>query len=591
MNRVIRITFVILCIVVSSFSIEEIIIEATKIPTPLNLVNSSIEILTEQDLLDSGAQSLPDALISLPGVYGTQNGGAGGATAIYLRGGAPRYTLILIDGIRLNDSLDPNGYDLSNFDMSNIERVEILKGAQSSLYGADAMSGVINIITKKGSGAPSLDLNIEKGSYESNRIGINLSEGTESFYFNFGANLFENDGFSHTKSDPDKDSFLNKTLNLRIGGKTSSDSEWSISTRFNSADAEYDSGSFGKNQQISFASIKQHLLNGKIISELKPSYKVLKLSYDDGFENKSETIGFGWNNTFVINDNNTILASIENRIENFEDTYIAQPYDLELTSYLFAYQHIANEKLNFSISSRRDNSNIFNSSDTYQGSLSLYANENTRLRGAAGTSYLAPNGYQLSKSSNLEKETGKSYEIGIDHRFKNLDLDFDFTLFKNSFKQSIEYIPNTESYTNYSNVKISGAEAGFGIYPSDISKLRFSYTYLDSELDDGSATFINRKPRHKMNVQYQINPNDKLSINSLISYVDETTDLDYTSSFPFPTVTLSDYTLASINARYKINDHTEYYLNIMNVLDKEYETIAGYNIPELSIYSGIRLNF
>ena len=591
MNRVIRITFVILCIVVSSFSIEEIIIEATKIPTPLNLVNSSIEILTEQDLLDSGAQSLPDALISLPGVYGTQNGGAGGATAIYLRGGAPRYTLILIDGIRLNDSLDPNGYDLSNFDMSNIERVEILKGAQSSLYGADAMSGVINIITKKGSGAPSLDLNIEKGSYESNRIGINLSEGTESFYFNFGANLFENDGFSHTKSDPDKDSFLNKTLNLRIGGKTSSDSEWSISTRFNSADAEYDSGSFGKNQQISFASIKQHLMNGKIISELKPSYKVLKLSYDDGFENKSETIGFGWNNTFVINDNNTILASIENRIENFEDTYIAQPYDLELTSYLFAYQHIANEKLNFSISSRRDNSNIFNSSDTYQGSFSLYANENTRLRGAAGTSYLAPNGYQLSKSSNLEKETGKSYEIGIDHRFKNLDLDFDFTLFKNSFKQSIEYIPNTESYTNYSNVKISGAEAGFGIYPSDISKLRFSYTYLDSELDDGSATFINRKPRHKMNVQYQINPNDKLSINSLISYVDETTDLDYTSSFPFPTVTLSDYTLASINARYKINDHTEYYLNIMNVLDKEYETIAGYNIPELSIYSGIRLNF
>ena len=80
------------------------------------------------------------------------------------------------------------------------------------------------------------------------------------------------------------------------------------------------------------------MLNGKIISELKPSYKVLKLSYDDGFENKSETIGFGWNNTFVINDNNTILASIENRIENFEDTYIAQPYDLELK---VIYLHIS----------------------------------------------------------------------------------------------------------------------------------------------------------------------------------------------------------------------------------------------------------
>ena len=83
MKKVIRITFVILCIVVSSFSVEEIIIEATKIPTPLSLVNSSIEILTEQDLLDSGSQFLPDALASLPGVYVAQNGGPGMASSVY----------------------------------------------------------------------------------------------------------------------------------------------------------------------------------------------------------------------------------------------------------------------------------------------------------------------------------------------------------------------------------------------------------------------------------------------------------------------------------------------------------------------------
>ena len=107
-----------------------------------------------------------------------------------------------------------------------------------------------------------------------------------------------------------------------------------------------------------------------------------------------------------------------------------------------------------------------------QGSFSLL-NKNTRIRGSIGTSYLAPNGFQMSKTDYLEAETGSSYEIGIDHTFENLDLDFDITFFNNSYKQSIEYVPNTDSYTNYSNAKIKGFEIG-----SNISIRYFKFTYF-----------------------------------------------------------------------------------------------------------------
>lgn len=588
MNRVIRITFVILCMVVSSFSIEEIIIEATKIPTPLNFVNSSVEILTEQDLRESGAQFLYDALISLPGVYGTQNGGPGGTSAVYLRGGKPRYTLILLDGVKLNDSQDPNGYDLSSFDISNIQRVEILKGPQSSLYGADAMSGVINIISKKGSGSSSIGLNLEKGSYGSNKFGLNLSEGTESFYFNFGAHIRDTDGFSHTKTVLDDDSFLNKTLDINIGGKTPTNSEWNFSTRAISADAEYDSGSFEKNQLISSTSFKQHLMNEKITSEISSSYRLFKLFYPGtfAFRSKTESFGIGWNNIIKFNDNFTILSGIENNREDF-----GADYDLDVNSYFLASQFIINDSFNMSLSSRRDNHAVFDTADTIQGSFSLL-NKNTRIRGSIGTSYLAPNGFQMSKTDYLEAETGSSYEIGIDHTFENLDLDFDITFFNNSYKQSIEYVPNTDSYTNYSNAKIKGFEIGSNLYPSDISSLRISYTYLDPDADLENIGFLNRKPNHKVNAKYQVSPNEKLTVTSFLSYVDSVSDQDSINyNWPGVKVTLADYTLASINANYKLNKYAQYYLTIMNVLDEEYETIAGYNVPDLSVYTGIRLSF
>ena len=589
MKKIILITTVILLNYVSSYAIktmDEIIIESTRIPMPLSSVGSSVEIITSEDLQNSGSHFLYDALKTLPGIYGTENGGPGGTAQIYLRGGKPRYTLILLDGVRLNDSQDSNGYDLSAFDISGIERIEILKGAQSSLYGADALSGVINIITKKGSASPSMGLNLERGSFGTSKTTINLNEGTDSFYFNLDANRFSNDGFSSKNSagsDPDDDGFLNNTLGIGVGGRVLSGSEWNVGTRIISADGEFDDGTYGKNQFIGSVSFKQNLLDNKFTSEIKSSYRLFKLLYGSGYNSRTEALGFEWNGILQVNDQVRILSGVENNREDFGDDY-----DLEVTSYFLGSQYIINKDINVSLSTRRDIHTIFNTANTYQGSFSLFNSMNTKIRGSVGTSYLAPNGWQMSRNDHLEAEKGTSYEIGIDHKFENLDLDVDLTLFKNSFKQAIDYIQDTDSYTNYSNAQISGIEIGGNLYPSDTSNLRLSYTYLDSDADEENIGFINRKPKHKINARYQLNPNDKLSITSFFSYVDETTDKDWDAD---ATVTLDDYSLISMNARYKINAFTEYYVSLINILDEEYETVKNYNTPDFSIYSGVRLSF
>ena len=128
-------------------TMDEIVVQSTRIPTSLDLSTSSVEVITEADIFRSNLSRLDQILAKEVGLHIAQTGGANQPSSLYLRGAKPHQTLILIDGVKVNGQTDLNGYDISSMDLSNIERIEILKGPQSTLYGSDAMAGVINIIT------------------------------------------------------------------------------------------------------------------------------------------------------------------------------------------------------------------------------------------------------------------------------------------------------------------------------------------------------------------------------------------------------------------------------------------------------------
>ena len=159
MKKHIRIVCAILAVAFYSEAIElmdELVVQSTRIETPLDLMSSSVDVITAEELQASGVSYVADALLLQPGISGSRSGGAGQATQLYLRGAKPQHTLILVDGVRMNGQLDLNGYDLANLDLNSVERIEILKGPQSTLYGSDAMAGVINIITTKSADTSSI---------------------------------------------------------------------------------------------------------------------------------------------------------------------------------------------------------------------------------------------------------------------------------------------------------------------------------------------------------------------------------------------------------------------------------------------------
>ena len=617
MYQAIRIAFIVICIVRSSIAIEtidEIIVESTKIPTPLNMVNSSLEILTSQDLEDSGAEFLSEVLTSLPGVHISQTGSFGGATSIYLRGGKPKHSLILLDGIPLNDSLDANGYDLAHFDINGIERVEVLKGPYSSLYGSGALSGVINIISKKGYNNPKKSIQIEKGSFDSTKLGVSIYEGTPSNYLNINASTFRSDGFSHAStytpgSGLDDDQIENDNVHINTGGIINNGNEWNLSYRNIDTLAEYDPdgrwntgdpGSYERKQEILYGNFKQNIKDDKLSLNYSLSHKKLDLLYPDYFTGTyntgdyqllTQTTLFKWSGIYKVSDDENILFGFEDLGEKInKSSYLSGADEIKFKSYLVAYQKDLNDKFSYMISTRTDDHNLFDSAETYQGSAGLYLSKNTKLNTSIGTSFLAPSGFQLSRNRALDAENGNSFEIGLNHFIPKFNTDVDFTYFNNKFEDPIGW--NGTNYVNYAESDIEGFEVGSTFDLSYEDYLRFSYTYIDTDSSDDD--FNSRRPQHKANLKYFTKPTEKISISTFLSYVDKVSDKNFydpsSSLYAGVPVILDEYFVVDSNIRYKHNEKVEYYLNIKNIFDEEYATVSGYNTQKFSIFSGIKIN-
>ena len=145
---------------------ERIVVSATRIETPINEIGSSVTVITDKEIERDQKRTLPDVLRTVPGLNIVQTGGPGGKTSVFMRGSNSNHTKVLIDGIDANDPSQDGVFDFGQVLTSDIAQVEVLRGPQSSLYGSDAIGGVVNIVTKKGEGPPQFRAALEGGSFE-----------------------------------------------------------------------------------------------------------------------------------------------------------------------------------------------------------------------------------------------------------------------------------------------------------------------------------------------------------------------------------------------------------------------------------------
>jgi vitamin B12 transporter len=200
------------------YYIGEVIVTATKTEQSQGEVGSSTTVITAEDLKKTGKKSVGEVLRDVPGVAVMQNGAFGGSTSVYLRGSKPGHTLVLIDGVEVNDPISTDrSFDFAHFTTDNIERIEVVSGPQSTLYGSDAMGGVINIITKKGKGRPKFELSSEGGSHQTFRESIGFGGGTEKLNYSISALRLDSEGISKAIDGSEEDGYENTTISSKTG--------------------------------------------------------------------------------------------------------------------------------------------------------------------------------------------------------------------------------------------------------------------------------------------------------------------------------------------------------------------------------------
>ncbi len=225
-------------------ALEDVVVTASRTETPLSQVASSVTVIDEEEITARQKSTVLELLRSVPGVDVVQSGGFGGATSIYLRGTATRHTLVLIDGVEYSDPTSiTRSADIANLTTDNIERIEIVRGAQSVLYGSDAIGGVINIITKKGHGKVKAYASVEGGSYHTWREKAGISGGGDRTNISLAVSRSDSDGFSSANEDngnAEDDGYKNTTVSFNAGVTPSDILDLNLNLHFTDAEYDYD---------------------------------------------------------------------------------------------------------------------------------------------------------------------------------------------------------------------------------------------------------------------------------------------------------------------------------------------------------------
>jgi len=203
---------------------DETVITPTRTEQPLKNIGSSVSVITRKDIENSKAPLLLDVLRLVPGLEVTRTQGIGGTTSLFIRGATAAQTLVFVDGVQMN-SPTSGAFNFANLTTDNIERVEILRGPQSTLYGSEAIGGVVNIITKKGAGDNKVILGTEYGMHDTYRETVNVSGGKERFDYSVGGSYLKTHGISAASSGSEEDGYENFTGSSRLGWNFMADEE------------------------------------------------------------------------------------------------------------------------------------------------------------------------------------------------------------------------------------------------------------------------------------------------------------------------------------------------------------------------------
>jgi len=621
--------------------VPDFVVTATRSPLAVSQAGSAISVITAEEIEKESIKTPAEALRRVPGVTITESGGPGSTTTVRLRGADSGQTLVLIDGIRVNDPAANSGeFDFSNLAAVDIERIEVLRGPQSALYGSDAMGGVINIITRKGKGAPRMSVGVEGGSYGTAAGRASLSGSTGPVSYAFSATGFNTDGFSRygyrigrieeTLSSPlENDSASRLGAAGRVAVSISPDVEFEVGGYASSNRAELDNDPdfdalpdgpsktrgqlFEGHARLTAKTFDGILRNSFLVSgsrtetdlRLIGSYALPDLYANDyGYQGNRVsaeyqgdlklgsyghlTIGAKAEQEHLITTSRSLLPFATPEIENVDAT--------QITRSLYAlHQFSPIENLHLSLGGRIDDVEDSDTFATWRATAAYdIPSSGTKLRASIGTGAKAPTLYQKfdpwSGKADLESERSIGFDVGIDQSLADDRIVLSATFFANRFRNLIAWGQSDtcrpdqfgSCFINVNRARTSGVElsADVDVIPTWL-RMKASYTYLEA-FDDDTDLRLARRPEHQGRIGFAITPMNGLSIEPSVVLVGSR------FSSPGEIYRLAPYARLDVYADYRINDTFSIYARAENLTDARYQEIYHYGTAGRSFYAGLR---
>lgn len=606
------------------------VLSAERSEEPLSQTGSSVTVITSEQIDRTRFPTVLDVLRNLPGVDVVQQGGPGRVASIFLRGANSEHTKVLLDGIPINDPISPGRFfDFSTLQVDNLERIEILRGPQSVLYGSDAIGGVILIVTRRGSGPLSGKVGGMGGSFGTSQQLGSLSGGNDQFYYSLGGSYFETDGFSAASSrlpgNEERDGYRNGTLSARGGWTPFENLGVDLVFRYSRAGIQIDDagGPFqddpddtNKSEQFFGRMEVRHTAFGDLWEQrfalnladhnrytIDPRDELHPVDFFfSQFDGR--TTSLDWQHDFRLFEWNTLTAGVTDQQEAGDSSFRGEsffipfegttPRQVLRDTAVFVEDRIQLlDNWTTTVGIRQDHYSVAGTANTYRlTSIVQVPATSTSFRGSLGTGFKAPTLFQIfdafSGNPNLEPEESKGWDVGFEQSLGDGHLTVGATYFRNDFSNLIDFDLGTFRFFNVGQALATGVEIEGRWQWNDATSLWASYTRTDTE-DRGTQLQLLRRPKHKANLQLDRTLfGDLAAVHVGMLVVGERDDRDLTG-FPPRRVSLADYVLVNVAGSINLTRRCELYGRIDNLLDKNYEEVFGFGTAGVSGYAGLNL--
>jgi len=582
---------------------DEVIVYGVRMDQPVTEVGSSVTIITADEIEAQGLDFVLDAVATAPGVTINQNGTFGGVASVRIRGASSEQTLVVIDGVVANDPTSPGGgYDFARLDPSNIERIEVLRGPQSTLWGTDAIGGVINIITKQPAKGSSSRVFAQAGSYNSLRAGIDFAGAGDRFDYRLALTTIDTDGISkadEANGNTEDDAYNANTASLKLGARVGEAGRLQLTTLWTEADSEYDSFSFGSEGNVADGdelsktdelstnlSLQLPLLDGRFENLFLLGYSDIdRRAFTDGefaFGSEGDRVTYRYQGTLQINDGNRLAFGIER-----EDTE-SSGEEATIDGIFALYEFRPTDTLTLSAGMRRDDHNEFGGETTARLAAAYNPSEQWTFSASWGEGFKAPTLFQTTffccgaagPNLDLKPETSDAYDIGFVYRSANDRGEIGLTYFDQDTTDLITFSFGIGGYENIAKAESTGVELHASYQFTDWLGARLNFANIDAK--DGTGAELVRVPENSGDLAFTINPDGRFS--SVLS-------LRYNGAEQDPNGTVDSWFRVDLAGEFALTESLELYARVENLFDEDYQQVLGYGTPGLSAYVGARFGF